>query len=105
MCSMSHHFAMFPLCPYTTLFRSLLPSLFYTEVRYGALAITYNVSASVFGGTTPLVVSWTGDRLVPAYYLVAVSVIGRSEEHTSELQSRENLVCRLLLEIKQKNTQ
>src|SRR5690606_41414144 len=29
--------------------------------------------------------------------------IGRSEEHTSELQSRENLVCRLLLE-KKKNT-
>src|SRR5690606_40697486 len=28
---------------------------------------------------------------------------GRSEEHTSELQSRENLVCRLLLE-KKKNT-
>src|SRR5690606_39298439 len=29
----------------------------------------------------------------------------RSEEHTSELQSRENLVCRLLLEKKKKNTQ
>src|SRR5690606_41789487 len=28
--------------------------------------------------------------------------IGRSEEHTSELQSRENLVCRLLLEKKKK---
>src|SRR5690606_39315400 len=28
--------------------------------------------------------------------------IGRSEEHTSELQSRENLVCRLLLEKKSK---
>src|SRR5436309_8839093 len=28
--------------------------------------------------------------------------LGRSEEHTSELQSRENLVCRLLLEKKQK---
>src|SRR5690606_40625642 len=27
-------------------------------------------------------------------------IIGRSEEHTSELQSRENLVCRLLLEKK-----
>src|SRR5690606_40792522 len=27
-------------------------------------------------------------------------VVGRSEEHTSELQSRENLVCRLLLEKK-----
>src|SRR5690606_42086956 len=30
----------------------------------------------------------------------APSVDGRSEEHTSELQSRENLVCRLLLEKK-----
>src|SRR5690606_3234590 len=30
---------------------------------------------------------------------------GRSEEHTSELQSRENLVCRLLLEKKKKHTQ
>src|SRR5690606_40624690 len=29
--------------------------------------------------------------------------IGRSEEHTSELQSRENLVCRLLLEKKKIN--
>src|SRR5436309_8412031 len=29
----------------------------------------------------------------------------RSEEHTSELQSRENLVCRLLLEKKKKNTE
>src|SRR5690606_41138904 len=29
----------------------------------------------------------------------------RSEEHTSELQSRENLVCRLLLEKKKKNIQ
>src|SRR5690606_40999354 len=29
---------------------------------------------------------------------------GRSEEHTSELQSRENLVCRLLLEKKKKNS-
>src|SRR5690606_41179150 len=30
----------------------------------------------------------------------ATSGVGRSEEHTSELQSRENLVCRLLLEKK-----
>src|SRR5690606_41673562 len=29
--------------------------------------------------------------------------VGRSEEHTSELQSRENLVCRLLLEKKKNN--
>src|SRR5690606_41206994 len=30
------------------------------------------------------------------------AAVGRSEEHTSELQSRENLVCRLLLEKKKK---
>src|SRR5690606_42013635 len=34
--------------------------------------------------------------------LVGVRGAGRSEEHTSELQSRENLVCRLLLEKKKK---
>lgn len=59
---------------------SLLPSLFYTEVRYGALAITYNISASIFGGTTPLLVSWlinrTKDQLVPAYYLIFAGVVG-----------------------------
>src|SRR5260370_33703407 len=32
-----------------------------------------------------------------------VGLIGRSEEHTSELQSHLNLVCRLLLEKKKKN--
>src|SRR5690606_40478742 len=32
-----------------------------------------------------------------------IDPLDRSEEHTSELQSRENLVCRLLLEKKKKN--
>src|SRR5690606_41436052 len=38
----------------------------------------------------------------PAKYAFSLSKqgVGRSEEHTSELQSRENLVCRLLLEKK-----
>src|SRR5436309_8102484 len=40
---------------------------------------------------------WTATRPAPR----ATST--RSEEHTSELQSRENLVCRLLLEKKKKN--
>src|SRR5690606_30432972 len=41
-----------------------------------------------------------------AVMIVAITavMVGRSEEHTSELQSRENLVCRLLLEKKKKNT-
>src|SRR5699024_10752276 len=59
---------------------SLLPSLFYTEVRYGALAITYNVSASLFGGTTPLLVSWlinaTDNRNMPVYYMIFAAVVG-----------------------------
>src|SRR5688572_32081545 len=36
-------------------------------------------------------------------FLVHLAVV-RSEEHTSELQSQSNLVCRLLLEKKKKNT-
>src|SRR5690606_39519509 len=48
------------------------------------------------------------DRLDPdeiptdSYTLARVGAGARSEEHTSELQSRENLVCRLLLEKKKK---
>src|SRR5690606_39282571 len=36
--------------------------------------------------------------------VIAWRLLKRSEEHTSELQSRENLVCRLLLEKKKKKT-
>src|SRR3712207_9274978 len=39
---------------------------------------------------------------VPAADLEVVRVVARSEEHTSELQSRQYLVCRLLLEKKKK---
>src|SRR5437868_3488923 len=41
-------------------------------------------------------------RIMPAYFVVLAIYIFRSEEHTSELQSRFDLVCRLLLE-KKKN--
>ena len=58
---------------------STLPSLFFTEVRYGALAITYNFSTSVFGGTTPLVLSLLvrqfHNRLIPAYFLMGAALI------------------------------
>src|SRR2546430_6302020 len=37
--------------------------------------------------------------------MVALAVPRRSEEHTSELQSQSNLVCRLLLEKKKKSQQ
>src|SRR5690606_40864671 len=43
--------------------------------------------------------------IIPAQMCIHASIFKtfRSEEHTSELQSRENLVCRLLLEKKNKN--
>src|SRR5690606_41108864 len=39
-------------------------------------------------------------RVEPQYIERSVAAYGRSQEHTSELQSREDLVCRLLLEKK-----
>src|SRR5690606_41247450 len=42
------------------------------------------------------------DSFLQTVQLLLDIVKGRSEEHTSELQSRENLVCRLLLEKKKK---
>src|SRR5436309_9157598 len=65
------------LFPYTTLFRSPEPPA--QAARAVLLGQPLHHAARV-------------DRPVP-----------RSEEHTSELQSRENLVCRLLLEKKKKN--
>ncbi|WP_018664222.1 MFS transporter [Heyndrickxia acidiproducens] len=59
---------------------SMLPSLFFTEVRYVALAIAFNVSVSLFGGTTPLMMTWlikiTNNQMVPAYYVMAACFIG-----------------------------
>jgi MHS family proline/betaine transporter-like MFS transporter len=57
-----------------------LPALFPTRMRYGALSIAFNISVSLFGGTTPLVASalvdLTGNNLVPAYYLMVAGVVG-----------------------------
>ena len=57
-----------------------MPALFPTNVRNGALAISYNVAISAFGGTTPLIaqalVSGTGDPMVPAYMLILAGLVG-----------------------------
>jgi MHS family proline/betaine transporter-like MFS transporter len=57
-----------------------LPALFPTEVRAGALSVAFNISVSVFGGTTPLVnealVHLTGNKLLPGFYLAAAGGIG-----------------------------
>ncbi|CAM5600014.1 MHS family proline/betaine transporter-like MFS transporter OS=Streptomyces griseomycini OX=66895 GN=FHS37_005331 PE=4 SV=1 [Streptomyces griseomycini] len=57
-----------------------LPAMFPTPVRYGSLSVGYNLSASLFGGTTPLVVtaliSATGSDMMPAYYAMTAALVG-----------------------------
>src|SRR5689334_25386498 len=67
------------LFPYTTLFRSLLTGR------------AYRVSGSVTGVLSKGIMAQ-----------IMLQAKGRSEEHTSELQSQFHLVCRLLLEKKNK---
>src|SRR5688572_31011058 len=69
------------LFPYTTLFRSIL------KLASGA----WLVSNHSEGATT----DWRETEF-------SLADVRRSEEHTSELQSQSNLVCRLLLEKKNK---
>src|SRR3712207_7936941 len=77
------------LFPYTTLFRSDL-----VAVDGRRLAAKSVIVATGSHPTAPPV-----DGLEEAGYLTNVEAL-RSEEHTSELQSRQYLVCRLLLEKK-----
>src|SRR2546430_8773573 len=73
------------LFPYTTLFRSHAPHL--RVVPRGARRVAQLLAGKV-------------DGIVQSG--AAAGPLARSEEHTSELQSQSNLVCRLLLE-KKKN--
>src|SRR5947199_4248562 len=75
------------LFPYTTLFRSWR-SLSINKIVTGPAVTARRESALLGCGSTA-----AGDELLPSKAL-------RSEEHTSELQSLRQLVCRLLLEKK-----
>src|SRR5690349_24262034 len=71
------------LFPYTTLFRSR-----FVNTSAASTPVTCG-SKKIVSGT----LSW-------AVSLISTCEVVRSEEHTSELQSRRDLVCRLLLEKK-----
>src|SRR2546426_5008410 len=84
------------LFPYTTLFRSgLLGELRIRSFVFGVMALS-TAAAFTLKPSSGRVSTNTG---VPCAYF---TMSGRSEEHTSELQSPCNLVCRLLLEKKKK---
>jgi MHS family proline/betaine transporter-like MFS transporter len=59
---------------------SALPALFPTASRFGAMAIAYNLSVSLFGGTTPLFSEWliqvTGNSFMPAFYVMFFALVG-----------------------------
>src|SRR3712207_7784508 len=79
------------LFPYTTLFRSGEPA---EAADQNAFAVTQEFADQVGVETLSELAEACGDGSL---------TLGRSEEHTSELQSRQYLVCRLLLEKKKKN--
>ena len=57
---------------------TLLVELFPTRVRFTGVAISYNLSAAIFGGTAPMVgaalYKLTGDQISLAYYLIALAL-------------------------------
>src|SRR5690349_22708206 len=79
------------LFPYTTLFRSAgIPLLLQTCARETALYQLMDPRAAA-----------QAERVLTGYFgQQRATALLRSEEHTSELQSRRDLVCRLLLEKK-----
>src|SRR2546425_7253978 len=79
------------LFPYTTLFRS--------RRLMGRTQSTFSVISTLLQVSMSFTLGWLGQH---AGLPVAFAVLGRSEEHTSELQSLAYLVCRLLLEKKKK---
>src|SRR5690606_40920456 len=79
------------LFPYTTLFRSLFHWLASKITKYKNIA------------SKPSIKPTRAHSTLCIFNLPGIQ--HRSEEHTSELQSRENLVCRLLLEKKKRTIQ
>jgi len=64
---------------YTGPVPTMLVEIFPTRVRYTGMAISYNICAALFGGTTPMICQWiinqTGNAHAIAYYVMAASVV------------------------------
>src|SRR5690349_23005337 len=92
------------LFPYTTLFRSSNPRLFACMQVYGD---ALSMPVPDVDRTRYLLMLGANPRASGGSQMVLGNPrrLLRSEEHTSELQSRRDLVCRLLLEKKKKKQQ
>src|SRR3712207_8990698 len=93
------------LFPYTTLFRSVQPRrdrIWDGDRMNVAEIIDARVRAAVARGHDDATVDLSQLTALDSVVLGRLLAAHRSEEHTSELQSRQYLVCRLLLEKKKK---
>src|SRR5690606_41743341 len=91
------------LFPYTTLFRSEPTASEEATTEPGPdadVVLTTSVSVLNGAGVSGLAGDVAAVLQEAGFTSVGAADYTRSEEHTSELQSRENLVCRLLLEKK-----
>src|SRR3712207_8859914 len=86
------------LFPYTTLFRSSSPNELRSAGAFHGSRVSSGARTRWTGG---LLLGLVRERLIVSA-ASSTTMCGRSEEHTSELQSRQYLVCRLLLEKKKK---
>src|SRR5690606_41772202 len=99
-----HPSTIITLFPYTTLFRS-------SNLEHHANIVPWQLLSQKNGFKIKVIpVNDAGELLIDEYkklftdktklvsFTHVSNALGRSEEHTSELESRENLVCRLLLE-------
>src|SRR5436190_15271868 len=82
------------LFPYTTLFRSTLRGSFCKAEMMSTNVLLFSGAGMTASGQSKHCIYASIDRMPSS----------RSEEHTSELQSHSDLVCRLLLEKKKRNT-
>src|SRR2546426_2428093 len=90
------------LFPYTTLFRSPYCQTLFRETRIGSARILAAPLAELIERLTPVIREHPNITRCSDTCLRCQDA-ARSEEHTSELQSPCNLVCRLLLEKKKNN--
>src|SRR2546430_5640383 len=85
------------LFPYTTLFRSDVSRITHGQIQFNKE--NTDLIALARGGVDALRIVLADKNLN-----LTTDFADRSEEHTSELQSQSNLVCRLLLEKKKKHS-
>src|SRR3712207_7659245 len=88
------------LFPYTTLFRSHEQLVRGDDLMLVDMATPYSFGCAHGGGARVFLVPGEVLGLPEDVVRAAAPRLRRSEEHTSELQSRQYLVCRLLLEKK-----